>query len=64
MTSMPLPESPRIAAVNALSYLSSPYRFYERTFARYGDTFLFHGPNGPVVDRKTYSPFAYWVVKM
>ena len=49
MTSQPLPESSRIAAYNALQYLSSPYRFYERAFGQHGDTFLFHGPNGPVV---------------
>ncbi len=49
MTSLPLPESSRITALNALHYLADPYRFYERSFAKYGDTFLFHGPNGPVV---------------
>ncbi len=49
MTSLPLPESSRITALNALHYLADPYRFYARSFAKFGDTFLFHGPNGPVV---------------
>jgi cytochrome P450 len=49
MSQGPLPPGSRNALLNPLRYLADPYRFYERGFARYGDTFLFTSPNGPVV---------------
>ncbi len=49
MTADQLPPGSRNKLLNAIQYLSNPYRFYEKAFVRYGDTFLFVGPNGPVV---------------
>jgi cytochrome P450 len=49
MSAGPLPPGSRNALLNPILYLANPYRFYERGFARYGDTFFFTSPNGPVV---------------
>ena len=49
MTADQLPPGSRNKLLNAIQYLANPYRFYEKAFPRYGDTFLFVGPNGPVV---------------
>lgn len=49
MTDSSLPPGLRNKLLNPIFYLLDPYRFYEKVFARYGDTFLFTGPNGPVV---------------
>ncbi len=44
-----LPPGSRNKLLNPIRYLLDPYKFYARTFARYGDTFYFAGLNGPVV---------------
>ena len=49
MTPDNLPPGMRNKLLNPFEYLWNPYRFYEKAFAKYGDTFLFVGPNGPVV---------------
>ena len=49
MTPDTLPPGSRNKLLNPVRYLLDPYRFYEKAFAQYGDTFLFVSPNGPVV---------------
>lgn len=44
-----LPPGYHNALLNPIVYMADQYRFYERAFARFGDTFLFNGPNGKVV---------------
>lgn len=48
MTDSTLPPGIHNKLLNPILYLLGPYRFYEKVFARYGDTFLFVSPNGPV----------------
>jgi cytochrome P450 len=48
MTDSTLPPGLHNKLLNPILYLLGPYRFYEKVFARFGDTFLFVSPNGPV----------------